>query len=462
MQDNRPAQGRSSSEEPSSSSTTRNGSSIEDDAMKDRRDSSERQRSKWDDLAVKMMEASATTGVSLCLLALVGFSYTKYYNGEVLRSIESAFETGEPVLELAGSTLDPRYRIQPDRWIPRVEQAQIDRIVRGEDRESYHLIMGEKGTGKGSMLIDAMAKIEADGVVMMEAHANPEIFRIRLGHCINFEFHEDNIGALFSIRGPRDASAILDIERAFKKLEQVAITRRAKVGKPLVLIINSAHLIRDNEAGQNLFDVLQQWAEKWAVMGVAVMVISSDKYWVYERLKQKAARMEVTYIHDLSKDRAMQALRNYRRLYFAENTPSSVLEEIYDKVGGRLTFLNRVVKSVDMLAKCDQICFEEKIMFLNHCAIHGEEMDDDVMDQQKYAVSTCTRNIGSNARLMTYEVCSHGSGKMFTSGRFRHGRNLRSTKWPHITATSTPSCSVSYDSIGFHNEAPRYWYLLNR
>jgi hypothetical protein len=391
LQKSRPAQGRLYPSRPNPSIIVRDAQSpAEDDHTRD--PSSSRQRSKWGDLAVKMRDASATTGISLCLLALVGYSYTQYYNGEVLRSIESAFETGEPVLELAASTIDPRRLVLPDRWIPRVEQDRIDKIVRGEDRESYHLIMGEKGTGKGSMLIDAMAKIDADGVVMMEAHANPEVFRIRLGHCLNFEFHEDNIGALFSIRGPRNASAILDIERALKKLEQVAVTRRAKVGKPLVLIINSAHLIRDNEAGQNLFDLLQQWAEKWAVMGVAVMVISTDKYWVYERLKQKAARMEVTYVHDLSKDRAMQALRNYRRIYWRENTSTAILEEVYDKIGGRLTLLNRVAKSVDMIAKCDQICFQEKIVFLNHCALHGEEMDDDVMDQQKYAVRI--RNLG--------------------------------------------------------------------
>jgi hypothetical protein len=60
---------------------------------------------------------------------------------------------------------------------------------------------------------------------------------------------------------------------------------------------------------------------------------------------------------------------------------------VYDKIGGRLTFLNRVAKSEDMLAKCDHICEMEKIWFLNNCGILGEEMDDDVMDQQKYAVS---------------------------------------------------------------------------
>ncbi len=201
-----------------------------------------------------------------------------------------------------------------------------------------------------------------------------------------FEFHEDNIGSLFSIRGPRDAGAILDIERAFNKLEKVALKRRQKIGRPLILIINSAHLIRDDDDGQDLLELIQQRAEEWAASNMATVIINSDKYWVYERLKRYATRMEVHQIRDLTKDRAVQALRNYRMKYHRELTPQSVLEEVYEKIGGRLTFLNQVAKSRDMIIKCDHICEMEKTWFLNNCGILGEEMDDDVMDQQKYAV----------------------------------------------------------------------------
>ena len=62
-----------------------------------------------------------------------------------------------------------------------------------------------------------------------------------------------------------------------------------------------------------------------------------------------------------------------------------ILEQVYDKVGGRLSYLNRVAKSPDMLHMCENICRAEKTWFLNKCWILGEEMDDDVMDQQKYA-----------------------------------------------------------------------------
>jgi hypothetical protein len=334
-----------------------------------------------------MFESAATTGASIFILALVGYSYTRYYKYMVLEKIENAFRPGDPVLELAAKGKEvPKREDGNDRWIVRDEQAKIDNIVSGKDRGRYHLLIGEKGTGKSSMLIDAMSKIDGEGVAMCEAHADPEIFRIRLGRCLDFEFHEDNIGALFSIRGPRDASAILDIERAFNKLEKVALRRRDRVGRPLILIINQAHLIRDDEDGRDLIELIQQRAEQWAASNLATVIINSDKYWVYERLKQYATRMEVTQVRDLPKSSAIQALRNYRRKHFHEEPSSEILNEVYDKIGGRLTFLNRVAKSHDMIRMCDHICEMEKTWFLNNCGILGQEMDDDVMDQQKYAV----------------------------------------------------------------------------
>ncbi|KAF2267786.1 hypothetical protein CC78DRAFT_456403 [Lojkania enalia] len=353
-------------------------------------------KAKYKATAFKMFEAAMTTLASISVLGLVGYSYTRYYKYLVLEKIENAFRPGDPVLELAASGKEvpsnspgdvPNISNEDDydRWIPRVEQDKIDKIVSGQDRGRYHLLLGEKGTGKSSMLIDAMFKIDGEGVAMCEAHADPEIFRIRLGRCLDFEFHEDNIGALFSIRGPRDASALLDIERAFNKLEKVALRRRKRVGRPLILIINQAHLLRDDEDGRDLIELIQQRAEQWAASNLATVIINSDKYWVYERLKQHATRMEVTQVCDLPKDRAIQALQNYRMKYWKEKTPTEVLEEVYDKIGGRLTFLNRVAKSRDMVQMCDHICKMEKTWFLNNCGILGEEMDDDVMDQQKYA-----------------------------------------------------------------------------
>jgi hypothetical protein len=116
-------------------------------------------------------------------------------------------------------------------------------------------------------------------------------------------------------------------------------------------------------------------------------VFNSDDYWVYERLKRYATRMETIPIADLPKGQAIAALKKYRKDYLGEQLSDEILEEVYNKVGGRLSYLSRVAKSPDVMKLCNSICEAEKTWFLNKCWILGEEMDDDVMDQQKYSVS---------------------------------------------------------------------------
>ncbi|KAF2102170.1 hypothetical protein NA57DRAFT_35354 [Rhizodiscina lignyota] len=341
-----------------------------------------------------MFESAMTTLASISILGLVGYSYTVYYKTLILKKMEHAFDPGDPVLELAakGKSSSPTGLPEDDEsgrlrehWIQRGEQDKIDAIVRGDDVGHYHLLIGEKGTGKSSMLLDAMFKVDGEGCAMFEAHSDLEIFRVRLGKALDFEYHEDNIGALFSIRGPREGGALLDIERAFNKLEKVAIKRREAKGRPIIMIINSVHLLRNDDDGKDLLELIQQRAEQWAASNLCTVVLNSDDYWVYERLKNLATRMQVTRVGDLGKMKALFALQNYRLKYYGEIPSPEILEKVYDKVGGRLNFLNRVAKAKDMLAVCDEINRTEKTWFLNQCWILGAEMDDDVMDQQKYA-----------------------------------------------------------------------------
>lgn len=196
------------------------------------------QKVKSNPTIIKMFESAATTFVSLTVLGLAGYGYHRYYKYLILQKMENAFKPGDPVLEIAGRAENriPTNILTEDEdsWIRRHEQAKIDSIVNGTQLGHYHLLVGEKGTGKSSMLLDAMRKVNGEGISMFEAHADLEIFRIRLGKALDYEFHEDYIGSLFSIRGPRDTTALLDIERAFNKLEKIALNRRKTVGRPLV------------------------------------------------------------------------------------------------------------------------------------------------------------------------------------------------------------------------------------
>jgi hypothetical protein len=102
----------------------------------------------------------------------------------------------------------------------------------------------------------------------------PGLFHLTLGRRI-----ESLVGGCLRVRrGTCRGTALLDIERAFNRIEQAALARRLKTGRPLVLIINSAHLIRDDDNGRNLFELIQQRAEQWAAAMIVTLVICTDKY----------------------------------------------------------------------------------------------------------------------------------------------------------------------------------------
>lgn len=345
--------------------------------------------------ARSVLEGSTVALISLFGLGLGGYAYSLFYKRTVRNKIENAFAAGYSSQErVALGRIS--YGTEPDKiqeivereyWVPRVEQNEINDIVSGKARGRYHLIIGERGTGKRALLLEAMRNVNGDGIAMLEAHNDLEVFRTRLGKSIDYEFHEDYIGGLFSIRGPRDSTPLLDIERALNQLEKVALSMRKRRGKPLLMVINNIHLFKDDESGRHLLEILQQRAEIWAGNELVTTVFTSDEFWTLERLIPHATNMNVMNIRDVRKDVVDNALRKYRARYHNEDVPQSILDEIFAKVGGRLIFLNQVAKSRDMLDTCMQINRREKSWFLNNCWILGDSMDDDVEEQQKFCAA---------------------------------------------------------------------------
>lgn len=69
----------------------------------------------------------------------------------------------------------------------------------GHARELHH----SRLIGRWTEYTDA----DETQVAMFEAHSDLELFRIRLGKALDYEFHEDYIGGYFSEKGPRDVSS---------------------------------------------------------------------------------------------------------------------------------------------------------------------------------------------------------------------------------------------------------------
>ncbi|EGW30714.1 uncharacterized protein SPAPADRAFT_142233 [Spathaspora passalidarum NRRL Y-27907] len=344
----------------------------------------ESKKDKFKSFIFKCLETMAITISSVGVLALAGFCYHKFYDIHVLSKINTAFEAGDPASQLKMHRSDHK---DSTYWVERSQQKLLDDIISGNVIGRYFLIIGEKGTGKTSLILESMKKIDGYNVAMFDAHSDPEIFRIRLGKAINFTFNEDYIGSLFSIKGQRDTTALLDIERAFNKLEQLASARVKKVGKPLIMIINNAHLIKENEEGIKLIELLQQKAEALSGSGLVTMIFNSDDYWVYENLKQLGTRLELINVRDLDRKETVSALKFIRQRYFPEQIPEDVCNTVYDLIGGRPQHINHVARNKDIIQACHEIIDREKTWFLNKCGLLGNDMDDDVMESGKFSSS---------------------------------------------------------------------------
>ncbi|TQN69324.1 hypothetical protein CSHISOI_06178 [Colletotrichum shisoi] len=421
----------------------------------------------WKGTFWRLVEGSATAFGSVAVLGLAGYSYHAYYKDLVLRKMDNAFGVGfsTPELTAMGRHVAPHKLQSADdltgfegenEWIPRKEQELIDGIIDGSVRGQYHLITGEKGTGKTSMILKAMRRINGVGIAMLEAHGDLEVFRLRLGKALDFEFHEDYIGSLFNFKGPRDTTAILDIERAFNKMEKVALLRQRHIRKPLILIINRIHVLRDDEDGRNLLDLIQQRAEMWAAGRLVTVVFTSDDHSTTEHLKWQATRMAVTDVHDVTRRPAVEALRAFRQKVFREDVADDVLERVYERVGGRVRFLDHVARSRDMLATCDFICRREKRWLLGQCWILGGDMDPEAEDQQDYSTTAFLlakaliekeKGMSREERLdgKLPEIPLHEARQLMTRADFIQ-------KHDHFNIFSIDSSSmVRADSVPMHN-----------
>ncbi|KAK8864544.1 hypothetical protein IAR55_001794 [Kwoniella newhampshirensis] len=341
-----------------------------------------KQRSFWSEWAHSAsFQAALTTVVGLGMVFAGGMAYLEWYKAHVLHRIGRAFEPGyDPALEL--STLNGPNATH----IKRREQPLIDRIVRGDERGGYYLIIGSKGTGKGTMIIDAMRKINADGVSSCEAHPDLEVFRLRLGKALDFDFYEDWQGSLFSRADPRNGGPSLDVERALNKLEKVALRYARNNNRPLVLAFNNIHLFPNTPEGHSVLHQLQQRAEAWAEGGILTMIFSTDDFWCLDMMKKNASRMRILSVYDLSASESIRALRHLRTNTLrmrgeGEVEGDDILRRAYELVGGRTSYLARISRADDMIEEAESMIEGEKQWLLSKIGLIPEH-DDDVMDEQ--------------------------------------------------------------------------------
>ncbi|KAK0546131.1 hypothetical protein OC846_005076 [Tilletia horrida] len=332
-------------------------------------------------------ETAMGASVGVMLLGCGSMAYMSWYKRRVIKKMIQAFDPDfDPVIYLAQQGGEvAKVHLSPER----TEYEVIKSIVSGDEAGHYYLILGGKGTGKTTMVIDAMAEINADGCAYFDAHADPAITVDRFSEAVNFTQHRDYLGGLMGLSDLSGLTHFQMLERCLHKLENALIKRKQRQGKPAVIVMNSAHLLPRDEDGEKLLTVFQQRAEKWASAGVATFVFISQDYVVYDVLRRNSNRMDTLTVKDLGRDQAFEVLRGCRKHYFPREPPlpDHVLEQVYKVAGGRVNLLNKLARRHDILQASDRLVEDDMQWLLSKTGII-EDHDDDVMDEQKWA--TCS------------------------------------------------------------------------
>lgn len=177
-------------------------------------------------------ETALGASAGVILLGLAGLGYNAWYKEQVVRKMEKAFDAGyDPVLALvqSGEASNAKEgQLAHVRVEDRLEDDLVRRILRGEERGRYFLILGPKGSGKTTSLIQAMADQSADGVAFFEGHSDPSIVVDRFSESINYSLYRDYLGNLVGLSDLQNMSTFQNLERALHKLEAALIRRRKR------------------------------------------------------------------------------------------------------------------------------------------------------------------------------------------------------------------------------------------
>lgn len=119
------------------------------------------------------------------------------------------------------------------------------------------------------------------------------------------------------------------------------------------------------------------------------MIFNSDDFHVYRHMKKNASRMHVLSIRDLTPSETHTFLKGTHSRAFPDSEPMTPSQsmQVWDTIGGRMSYLGKVAKHEDVL-KAARDMVEQETEWLHHRLGLIPDHDDDVMDEQK--VSSCS------------------------------------------------------------------------
>jgi len=90
---------------------------------------------------------------------------------------------------------------------------------------------------------------------------------------------------------------------------------------------------------------------------------------------------------DVSELEAIKIIKAIRKRYDLGEISLNDCKKLYQLIGGRPQHLNKVASSLDVFKAAHTLIDSERTWFLCKCGLLGADMDDDVVNQGKFAVS---------------------------------------------------------------------------
>jgi len=210
-------------------------------------------------------------------------------------------------------------------------------ITPTEKKRLYHLIIGEHGTGKTSLIqlaIDSMDEDKPKGIAYVDLP-------------LDCDSEIDIATALQKGLGWKPDPAIDSnkptlVRETLEIFSRVALEYRQKYKQVPVLIIDNINRLA--EGNQKFLDLLQDYAKFAADRKVATMVFVSSEGHVPRRMRERSSWSrcgQIIEIGDMSKEEALQFLE-------LRGLNKELITRSYELVGGRIIHLKDIADAIQL------------------------------------------------------------------------------------------------------------------
>ncbi|RIA91479.1 P-loop containing nucleoside triphosphate hydrolase protein [Glomus cerebriforme] len=252
----------------------------------------------------------------------------------------------------------PKLKMLKDQFVSR---PQISKVLKkilqpNEDQSYYHIICGEHGTGK-TTLIRMEATNIGKGVIYVDIPSDFKNLGKAFGKAINLLFFEDiSITALLIRKFLSEMDMINEIAiflyqwrrvmKIFRHASKVYQKRYHKL--PVIIYDNISQIVKENS---KVLDILQDDAKDNADDREYIAVFISSEESVLQRMESRSAwsraDQPVIEISDLSKkeskDYITKRCTKQKKKEVIKEIKDEEINELYEIVGGRIVDLKAVI-----------------------------------------------------------------------------------------------------------------------